>query len=80
MEKGMTDEQADKLIAAVENLSALIERVSRPPVVVTADAGCELVLSYERRGYPVYYIPDQSAEREWRSQSVFEAMKPKSIA
>lgn len=54
----MTDEQADKLIAAVEALTALIERVSRPPVIVTSNESCEIVTNYRKRGYPVYVVPD----------------------
>lgn len=54
----MTDVQADKLIAAVEALTALIAEVSRPPVIVTSDENCEMVWNYRRRGYPVYFISD----------------------
>jgi hypothetical protein len=54
----MTDDQVERIIGALDRLEKLIERVSRPPVIVTKDEDCDIVQNYRRRGYPVYYVPD----------------------
>jgi hypothetical protein len=68
MENGMTDEQADKIIAAIEALTLCIERVSRPPVIVTNDPYSQAVVSYQRRGYPICWQMETAEELERRDR------------
>lgn len=51
----MTDDQAERLISAIEGLATAFEKVARPTVIVTDDEDCALVNHYRRHGYPVYF-------------------------
>lgn len=52
----MTEMQIDRLINAVEGLTAAFDRAARPVVIVTADAENYLVNHYQKNGYPIYFM------------------------